>query len=286
MNRAVLALPLALVLLALAPAPGAADVDPPRGSEAARFLEPAPAGAPATGRVVNRDKMDHRLILTCGAQRFEAPVAAGETVLLAQPVAVGCILTVDQPGAGYEVRSPALDLRIDGGAVVDTLRALTWTPVVATFGHTGPWPDDAVRQWARSADASSEYSPDGWSAKQATGAPDTPGCGDIRTAWATRDARSDKPEWLELRYAQKVRAIGARILVTNAPGAVREVQAHTGSGWETVWKGSDPTDTCPAVLGVRFQEEVDTDGLRILLDTSRQTTWFEVDAVELIGKAP
>lgn len=245
---------------------------------------PAPPGTPVTGRVVNSDRQNHKLVLTCGTQRWDATVAGGETVLLGAPVAVGCRLLVDDARDGYEVTAAALDLAISHGVVQEVLRALTWTPVLATFGYPGPWPADAVRQWAQSADASSEYSPDGWSAKQATGAPDTPGCGDIRTAWTTRAARSDKPEWLELRYEAKVRAVGARIHVTNAPGALREVQAHTGSGWEAVWHGADPTEACPAVLGVFFQEEVDTDGLRLILDTSGQTTWFEVDAVELIGK--
>jgi len=289
MNRAlalVLAAPLAVALtLPLARAARAErPIAPLRGDDTER-MTPPPLGAPATGRLVNRDTAGHRLVLTCGAQRFEATVAGGETVLIAPPVAVGCTLAVDDARTGYEVASPSLDLRIDDGVVVESVRALAWAAVVASFGYTGPWPDGAVRQWAQSADASSEYSPDGWSAKQATGAPDTHGCGDIRTAWTTRDARSDKPQWLELRYPDKIRAIGARLFVTNAPGAVREVQARTGSGWETVWKGSDPTDGCPAVLGIRFQEEVDTDGLRIVLDTSAQTTWFEVDAVELIGGA-
>ncbi|MBZ0277204.1 MAG: hypothetical protein K8I60_13735, partial [Anaerolineae bacterium] len=45
--------------------------------------------------------------------------------------------------------------------------------------------DGLIRQWASSATATSEYSSPNWSAAQATGAPDTNGCSDLSTAWAS-----------------------------------------------------------------------------------------------------
>ena len=236
-----------------------------------------------TGRLTNRDAAAVTLKAACGGQLWQARVGAKQTVLLGPPLAVGCVLQA--PGGEFPILAAVLELELDGGVVRSVATPLAWEPVVAVGGEDGPWPDDAVRQWADRATASSEYSPEGWSARQATGAPNTPTCGDIQTAWATRTAQSANPEWIELGYPKKVRAVGARLYLTLTPGAVREVQARIGSGWETVWKGADPADACPAIFAVKFAEEVDTDGLRIVLDTSGNSTWSELDAVELIGRA-
>ncbi|HYF50889.1 MAG TPA: hypothetical protein VEJ63_15850, partial [Planctomycetota bacterium] len=48
--------------------------------------------------------------------------------------------------------------------------------------------DGRLRQWAIDATASSEYQADQWSAKQATGKPNTPNAGDAPTAWASMNA--------------------------------------------------------------------------------------------------
>src|SRR5690349_16699198 len=48
--------------------------------------------------------------------------------------------------------------------------------------------DDKVHQWALSAEASSEYGTDSFSANQATGAPNTADCGDSTAAWASATA--------------------------------------------------------------------------------------------------
>lgn len=45
-----------------------------------------------------------------------------------------------------------------------------------------------VRQWAARAQATSQYTATDWSAQQAIGAPDTAGCSDVATAWASSDA--------------------------------------------------------------------------------------------------
>ena len=246
---------------------------------------PAPPDTPTqTGRLVNADDNGYHLELTCGASLYTSSIEAKETVLLALPANVGCTLKVVETQKSLLLQGLPLSVRIAGGAPLHPLRFLPWQVQMRTYGVAGTWPEGLVRQWAASATASSEYSEDGWSARQATGAPDTHACGDIVTAWTTKEAKDTQHQWLELRYPQKVRAIGARLFITNAPGALYEVQGRTGSGWETLWRGTDPTASCPAVLEIRFAEEIDTDTLRIVLDLSRQETWFEVDAVELLGQ--
>jgi hypothetical protein len=72
-----------------------------------------------------------------------------------------------------------------------------------------------LRQWATGARASSEYQTDSWSARQATGKPNTSQGGDAVTAWASSSADSDE-EWLELTYDQAVRRV-ARPLARPGP---------------------------------------------------------------------
>ena len=57
---------------------------------------------------------------------------------------------------------------------------------------------EIIRQWASWADASSEYSSSGWSAMQATGAPNVENCGDDSNAWAP--LKQDTEEYLVLYY--------------------------------------------------------------------------------------
>jgi len=53
-----------------------------------------------------------------------------------------------------------------------------------TDGHRFP-ESGVIYQWAMSAEASSEFSSPEWSAEQAVGAPDSPGCGDYQFSWAS-----------------------------------------------------------------------------------------------------
>jgi hypothetical protein len=57
-------------------------------------------------------------------------------------------------------------------------------------------------QWARSAGASSEYSPGDWSASAAIGIPNVNGCADDVRAWASIEPNG--VDWLELSYEKPV----------------------------------------------------------------------------------
>ncbi|MBI4563459.1 MAG: hypothetical protein HY716_02030 [Planctomycetes bacterium] len=147
--------------------------------------------------------------------------------------------------------------------------------------------DGFLRQWAVDATASSEYSPDGWNAKQATGKPDTEQAGDIATAWTTREQDAGEA-WIELTYERLVRPVKVRIHETHNPGAVVKIEAvDTAKKWHAMWRGVDPTKVPPAWFEVCFDAPpFDTRTIRITLDTSRVAGWNEIDAVELIGEEP
>ncbi|MBN2358956.1 MAG: hypothetical protein JXR83_05850 [Deltaproteobacteria bacterium] len=295
----------ALTAIALLPPPGDASagkaptagrarrVDAPattveRGRGA---LERAPApfaAAPwysSVGQLHNLDASGHDLEMRCDQQLLTSRIGARERVLLVDPARAGC--TVKVVDTGRTLTLPAgsgIELVIENGALRQTAVPLVWSVHFASYGNVQSWPSGLVRQWAQRATASSEYSTAGWSAQQATGAPTLAACADSSSAWTTKSMSSPQPEWIELRYASRVRAVGARLYVTLTPGAVRRIEGKTGAGWETLWQGTDPTASCPAVLELKFNEEIDTDTLRVALDTSQQSYWFELDAVELLGK--
>lgn len=238
----------------------------------------------AVGLLENGDDRAYRLELSCSNGMFTSLISAAERVVFVSPASSGCLLKVVESNKSLRLKGHVYAVKIEGGAPHNVARQLTWNFKMPTYGHTKGWPKGVTRQWAVGAKASSEYSPTGWSAMQATGPPNTFACGDIQTAFTTQPSRTTERHWIDLRYPKKMRAIGARLFITNAPGAVAEVQGKTGSGWFTLWRGKDPTGSCPAVLAIAFNEEIDTDTIRIVLDLSRQTSWFELDAVELIGR--
>ena len=143
-----------------------------------------------------------------------------------------------------------------------------------------------VRQWAISAEASSEFADPEWAAAQATGAPDTPRCGDYQTAWAT--AGSDTVESISLSYTLSVNVTGVNIIQSFNPNQV--VQVELVGDFEravTVFE-SQPMQVdqpCPYTLSIPIEK---TEGrfnkVRITVDQSvLGLGWNQIDAVELIG---
>jgi hypothetical protein len=64
---------------------------------------------------------------------------------------------------------------------------------------------------------------------QAIGAPNTFGCGDRGTAWASKE-RDARTEWPKLSYPRLTLANGALIVETFHPGAIRSIEAQDDSG--------------------------------------------------------
>jgi hypothetical protein len=137
-----------------------------------------------------------------------------------------------------------------------------------------------LTRWAVSATASSEWSSTSWGAVQATGPPDSPGCGDSSRAWSPADGGTD-PEWLETRYGQSLLATGIIVDEQLQSGFVTRVELVDEAGtYHEVWSGTDATPcggtfepTWPAtsyrVVRVRVHTAVDG--------------WEEIDAVALVG---
>jgi hypothetical protein len=131
----------------------------------------------------------------------------------------------------------------------------------------------AIRQWAASATASSEYGTVSWTAKQATGEPDVPDCGDNSLAWAPFN--DDTLEWIELTY--------------DIPVVPIEVDVISTSGTTyTVWQGdAEALSYCPDVMSITIdlQETVTINKVVVVIDQSiLGLGWNEIDAVELVGK--
>jgi hypothetical protein len=145
----------------------------------------------------------------------------------------------------------------------------------------------STRQWAVSATASSQYGDEGWAAKQATGAPDTPECGDSTTAWATEN--NDSVDWIELDYDTPVLPIEVNIVQTYSPNQVVKVELRDLQGeYHTVYTGApqDESADCPFVLHIPVEgADKQVDGVRITVDQSVLQDWCEIDAVELVGVA-
>jgi hypothetical protein len=143
-----------------------------------------------------------------------------------------------------------------------------------------------VRQWASSADASSQYAVDRWAAYQATGAPDTTSCGDIDTAWSSWDRAGI--DWLQLEYSTPVVPTSIEIYQTYHPGAITHVELVDASGATHVVYENTPSvmDECPYTLVIPV-EDVDFSVRELVIHVDQSTTseWNQIDAVELIGDA-
>lgn len=136
-----------------------------------------------------------------------------------------------------------------------------------------------LRQWASEASASSQYGADDWSAKQATGIPDSAEM-DARTAWAAREADSGV-EWLHVKFTLPVLLRQVRIHENLTPGGIVRIDAVREDGERrTVWQAEDPG-------AVWFQAELSGEVARelvIVIDARKRPGWEEIDAVELIGE--
>ena len=157
---------------------------------------------------------------------------------------------------------------------------MTWE----VWGGDGSGWIPRVDQWAFSATASSEYGNPDWAATQATGAPDTPECGDYQTAWAS--SASDGVDWLELSYEFPVVPGRINIYETHSPGFIVRVEVVDEDGYYyTIWEGEPASvDECPRVLSIPVTGiDSPVAGVRIHLDQSEGGNWNEIDAAELVG---
>ncbi|HEV8379821.1 MAG TPA: hypothetical protein VGP99_13295 [Tepidisphaeraceae bacterium] len=126
-----------------------------------------------------------------------------------------------------------------------------------------------------------------WSVLQAVGPPDTPGAGDIVTAWASASTDSQK-EWLIFEYEKPVTPTQIDVHETYNPGALERVSVFSDGGEEvTVWQGKDPTapGSSRGVSSVPVSVNFKTSRVKIYLDSPRVQGWNEIDTVGLADDA-
>lgn len=141
-----------------------------------------------------------------------------------------------------------------------------------------------LEQWAISATATSQFTPDGWSAQQVVGVPNVFGCGDDSFAWASEE--SDGVDSLTVRYGEPVVPTRIDIYETYNPGAIASITVTTENAEVIeVWSSLPQTTTeCPRLLRVPINGvEVAIDTVTINLDQTNHPSWNEIDAIQLVG---
>jgi len=160
----------------------------------------------------------------------------------------------------------------------DTIELDKPEPVVAPV-------QEVIHQWASSATASTEYSSPGYAAEQATGAPDTPDCGDQETAWASEEGHTI--EWLEVQYDMPVIPIEINIYESHTPSQVSLVELIDTTGFyhEVYSATPEMQGDCPFVLSIQVEPpDYLVQAVKITIDQSViGLPWDEIDAVELVG---
>jgi hypothetical protein len=149
--------------------------------------------------------------------------------------------------------------------------------------------DGLAHQWASSASATSEYSSTAYNAMQATGAPDTAGCGDLVTAWASSGVQNPN-EALTVYFDTAVWATQVNIYQTYTPGSIKGIALLPAVGGDPipVANSADPGTDCPGVFSIDLSDDLNStiNGVVIYLDQRKLGTWNEIDAVELVGNWP
>jgi len=171
-------------------------------------------------------------------------------------------------------------------ACVAAAPGLQWATSVATAPGLQCVATAPGLQWATSVLGwSSEWSPTSWSAKNVLGAPNVyPAHGDLQLAWAARDP--DAPvEFIEVGFAQPMRASALSIVETFNPGAVSEVELVTTSGKRiTIQREVGPAGAQARVNEVAFAcTDEPIASVRVTLASREVPGWNEIDAIGLVG---
>jgi hypothetical protein len=146
-----------------------------------------------------------------------------------------------------------------------------------------------IRQWASSAQASSEYSNPNWSASQAVGKPNVETCGDNSSAWASKS--DNTVEWIELTYANPVVPIEINIYQNYKPSQVVEVMLIATDGEKYIaWEGyPESIKNCPDLMTITVELNKKITVNKVLVTIDQRVNgwgWNEIDAVELVGTRP
>jgi hypothetical protein len=279
--------PLAAAPVAPSPSPSASGAAPPATggpppTDGARPPAPGPdaaASAPVPPAVSPDAVFFSRL--QAGTQRRLDPERERRLAELA------ALLEEDALGAASRLRG-MLARDAERGAAVEFLGSSSNPDLLPVVREAI---SDAMREGRRGdvpglVNASARMKSGGslWTAKQATGEPDTPIGGDLGTAWASKTGDMGEV-WLELSYDRAVRADAVRVFESFHPGAVAKVLAKAPDGtWDVVWEGREAPGEAPWTSEIRLAARSYATGtIRLVLDTDRVAGWNEIDAVELVG---
>lgn len=154
-----------------------------------------------------------------------------------------------------------------------------WTP-------PPPPPAPPAMQWASSVRAvSTQYTATSWAASRVLGAPDVfPQHGDNQNAWASLGA-DDRDEFLEVAFAQPVRASAVEIYETYNPGAVRSIEMITTSGQHIAIYQGAPSATGVSANRLRAETRCSSEpiaAVRVELGSTQVPGWNEIDAIGLV----
>ena len=141
-----------------------------------------------------------------------------------------------------------------------------------------------LRQWASSAEATSQYGTTDWSANQATGAPNAmTTCADSSSAWASEEASDG--EVLTLYYNNPVKPTQINIHQNFSPGAITSVELIPEQGDFTIpiANSKDTSTPCPGIFSIDVILDTTVIGVAIHIDQAAIANWNEIDAVELVG---
>ncbi len=157
------------------------------------------------------------------------------------------------PVGGPPMVGPLAEVPVDGVRItLDQTITGSWNEIDAVELIGTDSKGNELAQYATGAEATSQYGDDSWSAMQATGAPDTFECGDIRTAWAS--ATSTGQDTLTLYYDTAVTPTAVNIHQTYNPGAIVMVEllpADDSLPPIVVFEGVDSTVACPGVFAIQ-----------------------------------
>jgi hypothetical protein len=200
------------------------------------------------------------------------------------PIWVG--IDPSAPGAvvDFRIDFERTDFLVKGVRIyVDTNLDPGWEEIDAIQTH-GVRPD--LSQWGDGIiDFSSQWSSGDYSAAQVLGEPNVFAYGDSRQAWSPLN-RNGTIEHVTVEYAVPVLATGVTVRENWSNGFVSQVDVvDLDDQLHTVWMGIDPSQ--PGSVVDFHVEWAKTDfpakGVRVYVDTDRDSGWEEIDAIRLHG---
>jgi hypothetical protein len=220
-----------------------------------------------------------------GAEVSSSTPAAAPSTAAAPAAAPAAPAAPATPAAGSAAAPAAAPAGPEQIGVADTTAKLAAVDWALRQDEIKRDPDG---QWASEATASSSYNDAqgdaGWSAKQATGAPDVDKYSDDAHAWAPK-TQDGGIEWLELKFLKPVHAAEVRVRESMGSGAVIKVELYDEAGVaHTLWQGVDPTKELNYLILKFKPTEYRANRVRVTLATNVIPGWNEIDAVQLVGK--